>query len=697
MSVKRVTGNEIFAGDLRLPGLLQARVVRSPRAHARIVRIDSSAARALPGVVAVLTHEDVPALPTRPGERPTLGPIVRFVGDRVAVVAAEDAELAQRAADGVRVEYEDLPAVTDPEEAMGAGAPGVFPGSPNLAARLDAVLGDPEAAFAEADRVLEGTYRVAASQASPLEPHVAITWFDEDRRLVVRTSCESPFRVQQVLAAQLGIPAARIRVVHPSVGGGFGGKSSVGAEDLCALVTLRTGRAVRLAYSREEELTIAPAAAPQVVRIRSGMRGGRLHALEVRILAGMGAYPAETGSLLRRAAGDALRLYFVPHLRFEGLALLTHRAETGALRGRGALPALFALESHFDEQARAQDEDPLEFRRRHLAGPDEVGRISAALGLAPPAHHGEVEAVLRAAAQEIGWSERGTTDAGSGPRRRGVGMALLRHQAESERGAASIRIQEDGSFNLFVGASATGTGAEAAYAAVAAQALGVGADRVVPAAGDTDSSPRDPPATAPTLYLTGQAVEKAAFLLLGRIAQAGSPERAAGLEAAAMGDGADAPPVSAAAFAEVEADVETGEVRVLRLVTALDCGPLLDRRLLDTQVEGDALRAVGAALAERSPVDHDGRGSFRSLRDYPLATASDAPDVRTLFVPEEGSPSAFGTRPLGEAPSIAPAIAIANAVAHATGVRLRDLPITPERLRAALRESPGPSGEGEGG
>lgn len=343
MSVKRVTGHETFAGDLRIPGLLQARVVRSPRAHARILRIDSSAARALPGVVAVLTHEDVPAPPTVPGERPTLGPIVRFVGDRVAVVAAEDAELAQRAADGVRVEYEDLPAVLDPEEAMAAGAAAVFPGSPNLAARFDAALGDPEAAFAEAESVLAGTYRVAASHAAPLEPHVAITWLDEDRRLVVRTSTESPSRVQQTLAVRLGVPAARIRVIHPPVGGGFGGKSSVGAEDLCALVTLRTGRAVRLTYSREEELTIAPAAPVQVVRVRSGLRGGRLHVLELRVLAGMGAYPAATASLLRRAAGDALRLYGVPHLRFEGLAAFTHLPETGALRGRGPLPALFAL------------------------------------------------------------------------------------------------------------------------------------------------------------------------------------------------------------------------------------------------------------------------------------------------------------------------------------------------------------------
>jgi putative selenate reductase molybdopterin-binding subunit len=694
MSVKRVTGHETFAGDLRIPGLLHARVVRSPRAHARVLRIDSSAARALPGVVAVLTHEDVPAAPIVPGERPTLGAVVRFVGDRVAVVAAEDPELAQRATEGVRAEYEDLPAVLDPEEAMDAGAPSVHSGSPNLAARFDAVLGDPEAAFAGAESVLEGTYRVAASQAAPIETHAVITWLDEDGRIVVRTSTESPFRVQQTLAARLGVPAARIRVVQPQVGGGFGGKSSVGAEDLCALVTLRTGRAVRLTYSREEELTIAPAAPAQVVRVRSGLRGGRLQALELRVLAGMGAYPGATGSLLRGAAGEALMLYGVPHLRFEGLAAFTHLPETGALRGRGALPALFALESHLDEQATALGEDPVEFRRRHLAGPDDVLRISAALGLPPPVQHADVEGAIRAAGREIGWSGRRTGDAGSGPRRRGVGMALLRHHAESERGAASIRIHQDGSFNLFVGASAMGVGAEAAYAAVAADVLGVSADQVVPAAGDSDSSPRDPGAPAPTLYLTGRAVEKAAGLLLRRIVEAGSPERAAGLEATAFHDAADAPPVSVAVFAEVEVDVETGEVRVVRLVSALDCGPLLDPRILETQIEGDALRAVGAALAERSPVGPDGRGCFRSLRDYPLATAIDAPDVRTLLVPEEAPPSRFGSKPLGEAPSIGPAIAIANAVAHATGLRLRDLPITPDRLRAALLRSAGPPSPG---
>ena len=235
MSVKRVTGHGAFAGDLRVPGLLHVRIVRSPHAHARVLGIDTSAARALPGVVAVFGPEDLPGRAAAPASPPRLDATVRFVGDRVAVVAAEDPELALRAADAVRVEYEELTPVLDPEAALLLDSIAVHEtrAAPrNLAARVLATLGDVERAFAEADRVFEETYRVPAAQAAPIEPHLVITWLDEDRRLVVRTSTESPFQVRRTLAERLDIPAARILVVQPQVGGGFGGKSDVVAEDL---------------------------------------------------------------------------------------------------------------------------------------------------------------------------------------------------------------------------------------------------------------------------------------------------------------------------------------------------------------------------------------------------------------------------------------------------------------------------------
>ena len=727
MSVKHVTGHGTFAGDLRVPGQLHLRVVRSPHAHARVLRVDASAGRALPGVVTVLTHTDLTRQESAPRGRLPLQETVMFVGDRVAVVAAEDAELAQRAADAVRVEYEERPAVLDPEQALRPDAPLVqapAAGNPtNLAARVETALGDVDGALGGAERVFEATFRVPAAPASPLEPHHAITWLDEDRRLVVRTSTESPFRVRQTLAETLGIPAARILVVQPQVGGGFGGKSDVVAEDLCALVTLRTGRPARLVFSREEELTVAPARPAQRVRVRVGVRERQLVALELDVLADVGAHAVESALLLRAAAREALSLYHIPHLRFLGQAAFTHRPPT--VRSQGALPALLALEAQLDEIAHVLEEDPLELRRRHLATAEDAARVAAALGVpAPTALVAAAEAMV-AGADEIGWSRRWRTGSRSGPRRRGVGMALARHDVVGERGAASLRVREDGSFNLFVGVSATGTGAEAAFVAAAAETLGVPENRVVPAAGDTDSAPFDPGAAPPTLYLTGQAVQKAAILVRALLLAAGArrlgvevgevvtengevraPDgrsvgyaalaadalaSSAPIAAVAFHSAGEAPPAGAAVFAEVEVDVETGEVRVLRLVAALDGGPRLDPHLAEAQAEGDALRAVGTALSERTAIAENGRALFRSLRDCPLPTAVDAPEVRTLFVPLDAPPTPFGARPLGEVTATGPVLAIVNAVAHAIGARLYELPLLPERVRAAAKAGAGTS------
>lgn len=726
MSVKRVTGHGAFAGDLRVPGVLHVRVVRSPHAHARIVRIDTSAARALPGVVAVLGQADLPGGAAPPPWPPLFDATVRFVGDRVAVVAAEDPELALRAADAVRVEYEERTPVLDPEAALRPDAAAVHEAATeprNLAARVEAALGDVERALAEAERVFEATYRVPAAQASPMEPHLAITWLDEDRRLVVRTSTESPFRVRRTLAERLDIPAARILVVQPQVGGGFGGKSDVVAEDLCALVTLRTGRPARLAFSREEELTVAPARPAQTVRVRVGLHARRLTALDLRVLVDAGAYPSGSESLLRAAAREALSLYSIPEVRFIGEAAFTHRPPTAPLRGQGVLATLFALESHLDLIADALGEDPLELRLRHLATHEQTLRVAERLHVPAPAGHFDAAEAMAAGAREIGWSRRSTAAAGSGSRRRGVGMALVRHAVVGERGAASLQLREDGSFNLFVGASAMGNGAEEAFAAAAAEALGVPVDRVVPAAGDTDSAPIDPGAAAPTLYLTGRAVQAAAARVRSQILEAGArhlgadaqelvaegeqirsgdgravafavlAEKAFGegepIAAAAFHAADEAAPAGAAFFAEVEADVETGEVRVLKLVTALEGGPRLDPRLAEAEVEGDALRSTGDALFEHMAFAEDGRAAFRSLRDYRIATAADAPEMRTLFVPLDAPASPFGARPLGDVAATGPALAIANAVAHAIGARVNELPLAPERVRkAAAHEEP---------
>jgi putative selenate reductase molybdopterin-binding subunit len=704
-----------FADDIILPGLLHARVLRSPHAHAQIVHLDASPARALPGVVLVVTAEDLPPPASAP---PILDRTVRFVGDRVAVVAAEDPDVAFRAAEAIRVEYQVLPAVLDPERAGEPGAPLVHEGPGNLAGEVQVEVGDVDRSFAEADRVFEATYRVAPGLSGMIEPHVALTWLDPDRRLVVRTSSAVPFQVRRSLAALLGMPASGIKVIAPGVGGGLGGKHDLIVEDLCAVLTLRTGRPVRLLHTLEEELTATSARPAQDLTLKTGVKEGLITAIEVRVLENVGARRGSAAEGLRETGRETLGLYGAASARFLGRALRTHLPPGGLFPG-GA--GLFALESHVDEVAAALGEDPLEFRLRNQAPAGGKAAIVEALGGAGEIAPGSrlVEAA-RLGAGAIEWSRRWKPSAGQGPLRGGIGLALARHapsRSGGERGVAALKMSEDGSFGLTVGPAGLGAGAERIYREAAARRLGVAVDRVVLQAPDTDASPFDPGATAPTPQPTERAVHRAAELLLEQIrataarllrrdardltvqdgwvrAGDGAAASLAEVASAAIRYGtligaeafhsvADAPPAGVAVFAQVEVDLETGCVRVLKLVEALDVGPVDQPRVVEAQVEGDALRALGEVLQEQAPTDRTGGRTFRSLRDHLILTAIDAPEIVTLLA-GSGPASALGAKALGGLAACGPGAAIANAVAHATGARVRELPLAPIRVLAAI-------------
>jgi putative selenate reductase molybdopterin-binding subunit len=715
MTVALSTGPARFADDVLLPGMLHARVLRSPHAHAQIVRLDASPARALPGVAMVLTAEDL----SPPGSAPPiLDRTVRFVGDRVAVVAAEDPDVAYRAAEAIRVEYQVLPAVLDAERAGEPEAPLVHEGPGNLAGEVQVEVGDIDRSFAESERVFEATYRVAPVLAGMIEPHVALTWLDPDRRLVVRTSSAIPFLVRRSLAALLGIPVAGIKVIAPGVGGGFGGKHDLIVEDLCGLLTLRTGRPVRLLHTLEEELTATGARPAQDLTLKTGVREGRFTAIELRVLENVGARRGSAAEGLRETGRETFGLYRAASARFQGRALRTHLPPGGLFPG-GA--GLFALESHVDEVAAALGEDPLEFRLRNQAQPgDKAGIVEALGGASEIAQGSRLVEAARLGAGAIEWSRRGKASAGQGPLRRGIGLALVRHapsRSGGERGVAALKMSEDGSFALTVGPAALGAGAERIYREAAARRLGVAVERVVLQAPDTDASPFDPGAVAPTSQPTERAVDRAAELLLEQIRTAaarllrrdvrdltvedgrvragdGAAASLAEVALAAIRHGtlvgaeafhpvADAPPAGVAVFAQVEVDLETGRVRVLKLVEALDVGPVEQPRIVEAQVEGDALRALGEVLHEQAPTDRMGGRTFRSLRDHLTLTAVDAPEIVTLLA-GSGPPSALGAKALGALAAAGPPAAIANAVAHATGVRVRELPLAPVRVLAAI-------------
>src|SRR5258708_1306641 len=477
-AVKLAVGRGTFVDDFVLSGMLYAKILHSPHAHAIITKIDASKARALPGVRCVLTHEDVPHIRyTTAGQGwPEPSPYdavmfdtkMRFVGDRVAAVAADSVEIAERALELIDVEYELLPAVFDPEEALKEGAPiihdeedikGAFAPRRNIAAHSEADLGDVENGYKLADVVIDQEYRVPYQQQASIEPHIAITWLDEDNRLQVRTSTQVPFHVRRIIAPILGIPIKRIRVIKPRIGGGFGGKQEILIEDLCGMMTLRTGRPVRLEFTREEELTAARARHPQIVRFRTGATiDGKLTSMRMSIIENTGAYGTHALTVMSVTGSRALSLYKCPNVRFEATAAYTNLLVAGAFRGYGAPQGFFALESHMDELAGAIGMDPIEFRLLNMIKEGEEPPMSEVLG---EGGHGYPQIIRTCGIQEcidkgkasIDWDKNRRSKENpleqTGPLRRGVGM-IIWMQASGipgiDMGASSIKMNEDGRF-----------------------------------------------------------------------------------------------------------------------------------------------------------------------------------------------------------------------------------------------------------
>lgn len=703
MSLRRAAGQAAFAGDFRPAGLLHVAVRRSPLARARVRTADATEARALPGVALVLTAEDAPGvLPLE----------AAFVGEALVVAAAEDAELAGRAAGMVRLDLEELPPHLDAEAAAEIPAA--------VAARLAVGCGDVEAALAAADEVVSGTWQVPFSPAVALEPPIAITWLDEDRRLVVRTSAEAPFRVRGLLATRLGLPAARLRVARPLVAGGGGGRSELVVEDLCALVTLRTGRPARLALTSDEAVAVAPGRPAQRVRVRLGLRDARIVALDADLLVDLGAASAAPGELLRSAAREAIGLYEAANVRVTAVAVRTNRPPASLPRGADTGASL-AVEGAIDEAAARLGENAAAFRRKRVrarGGPGD--ELLAELGEPEGAEDARALVPLLPAPRPGGRGRRPVPEARGSGRRYGIGVAVARRSVGARAGsgaAVSLRLLEDGSFSL-----ATGGGAadDRVLAETVAAVLTVPADHVVVSAGDTDSALFDSLDPSPGSHLAGPPALESARAALERIREAGArllgiPEAEASVHSGRVHDARDravtfaeigaaalragqplaattAPGTrrSATALAAVEADVEvdteTGVVRVRRLDAAVEGGSHPDPTHALGQVEGALALAVEQALAGGLAFDAEGRPAAGAAQSLPLVRANDLPVLSVTFVPPAGAARPPDDDSLAETAGRAALAAIANAVARALGVRVHELPITPARVLAALPE-----------
>src|SRR5512138_2957462 len=551
-AIKLVQGKPAFTADMDMRGMLYARVLRSPHAHARIKNIDATKARELKGVAAVLTWKDIPRVvySTAGQSDPIPGPLdtfsldkkVRFVGDRVAMVAAETPEIAEKALSLIDVEYEILPAILDSREAMQADAIRIhdepeyvnFADSnpdKNLAAHIRIDIGDVEKGFAEADQIFEAEYEVPKVQQAHIEPHVCVTYWDEDDRLVIRTSTQVPFHVRRMLAPVLNLPVKRIRVIKPRIGGGFGGKQEVLMEDVPAHLTIATKRPVIYEYTREEEFIGARSRHPMKIKMKNGVkRDGTITANSMYALSDTGAYGCHALTVTGNTGHKSMALYVgdgeyrkAPNIRFYADVVYTNTPPAGAFRGYGVPQGYWPVERHMEKIARAMNFDPIEFRLKNAIHPGEYHPFSTAWneGREPRPeiiHTVGLEQCVAQAKAAIGWDTKFGNEewhnAGGGSKRKGIGLATVMQGTAIpylDMGGASIKMNDDGSFNLLVGATDLGTGSDTVLAQMAAEVLGVPLDDMICYSSDTDFTPFDKGAYASsTTYISGTAVARAA-------------------------------------------------------------------------------------------------------------------------------------------------------------------------------------------
>jgi putative selenate reductase molybdopterin-binding subunit len=750
---KLALGRPVFSDDFRLEGMLYGALLTSPHAHARIRSIDPSLARALPGIHAVLTHEDIPRVKFASGgqsypqplpyDQVSLDDKVRHVGDRVAIVAAESPELAQQALDLIDVDYEILPTIVDPEAAMQDSAPvihdepdteGIYDAKRNIVHHIEAHVGDVDRAFADADHIFEGTYRTPKQQHVHLEPHVCITYFDEDDRMVIRTSTQVPFHIRRMVAPLIGLPVKKIRVIKPRIGGGFGNKQEMILEDLCGHLTIATGRPVRMEYTRTQEFTSSRSRHANIIRYKIGVKGDVVSAARLYLIGDTGAYGAHALTVNMVGGFKGLSLYNPPNAHFISDVVYTNTPPAGAFRGYGAMQCEFGIEVLMEEIAENLGLDVIEFKHVNWLKVGEPMHLSKALGEGREGTEQALQSSALAQCVEVGlkvtdfYTKRQKYLLQNQRYRQGIGMAVVMHGsgiADLDMAAATLKMNDDGSFNLLIGATDLGTGSDTILAQMAAEVLDIPLEDVPVYSSDTDFTPFDKGAYASsTTYISGGAVRKAALAIKEQILEHGAwmlgiseldgldlnagqvtaPDgRSLSLEEIALSSlhqgnqhqimatashtSPLSPPPTAAQFAEITLDTETGEIDVERLLMVVDCGRVINPTTAAGQVEGGMAQALGFALEEEMLFDQNGKPLNPNLRKYRIPRAAKMPAMDVIFIQTDEPSGPFGAKSVAEISIDGVAPAIASAVHNATGVWMRELPYTPKRVKTALEAS----------
>jgi xanthine dehydrogenase molybdenum-binding subunit len=739
--IPKAKGTAKYIADMKFPNMLYGKILRSSYAHAKVLSIDISKAEALAGVKAVITPKDCPNIKFNmagfpPGEafplpfdQSILTDNPLHVGDPICAVAADSEEIAEEAIGLIEIKYEVLPAVFDAEEAMKEDAPQFKEGG-NVISTFPLAWGDVDKGFEEADVVVENRYTTQKHYHCSIEPTSGvIAMWDEIGKLTLYTPTQMPHLVRRINAIALGMRPGDVKVVKPYVGGGFGSRLGVIAcEPIAALLSKQTGCPVKIIYSREESLSCTELRHPVTFYIKTGMKkDGTLVAQEVKTIVNTGAYATHGPSIGILSGLWGLTMYKCGNVKYEGVTVCTNTMYNGAYRGYGNPQSVWAVEQQVDICAAKLGLDPIEVRMKNRLSEGDVwpwsGYVIESSGL---------EEAINKGAQLINWEENRSKANKDGVKKRGVGMAMMMHVSGAkpvlhELASAFIKMNEDGTVNLLMAAPEIGQGSTTALMQICAEVLGVNfEDVIVSDFTDTDSTMFDIGSHASRqMYSGGHAVTKAATMAKeelfkvasvmlgvhpdklvakgGKIMDAKNPDKFvthadACLEAHFRHDGKqiwgacsenppENPPVYGVHFADVEVDTETGEINIVNFVAAHDTGRMINPKQVEGQIQGAIHHGLGYALTEEVKVcPETGKVLNPDLANYKILTAMDMPKFHTVTIEAVAKTSSHGQKSVGESGLVPTAAAIANAVYDAIGVRIHDLPITPEKVLKALAE-----------
>ncbi len=740
---EKATGAARYTVDLKLPGMLVGKVLRSPYPHAKVLKIDKSEAERLPDVEAVITMEDVPRIPysvsfrdmpeVRGGvsqhpDQYIFDDKVRYVGDAVAAVAATNKEIAEKALELIRVEYAKLPAVFDPVEAMKPRAPRIHDyAEGNIAVHISYPhsTGDVEKAFQDADYMVGDTFHTTKQIHCHLEPEAAIASFDAAGRLTVWSPCQLAHLARRELAHIFGMPVGMVRIINPHVGGSFGTRLDISAEPICIALAKKAGKPVKIEYTKEEDFGIMATATACRSNVKLGFKkDGTLAAIQMKAIAQAGGYLGRSPTVAALLLAEGLGHYRCSNTAGEVDVVYTNTVMSGAFRGFGNPPAMWGVEQVMDMAADKLGIDPVELRLKNIKKTGELG-----IG-ALPIQSSALEQCIRIGAKRIGWKEKRARKDG-GVKRRGVGMAITVHSSGGypfliEHSNAFIKLNEDGSASLVVHPGEPGTGIWGVLSQIAAEELGLHAEDIHIVTGDTDVTMFDIGSKASrSTYIIGNAVLKAAREAKGQLLE--RTAKLLGVSAAELevkdrqvyvrttpskrisvaevafdaiynsegeclnisGKCSFEPttysPTTQAVFAEVEVDTEIGEVKVLKVVIANDSGTAINPLSVEGQIEGGLSQGLGYTLREDPIIDTiTGEVMTSNFETYRIPSTLDMPEVEMILVQEPDPAGPFGAKGVGEISASAIAPAISNAIYYAVGVRITKLPVTPEKILKAL-------------